>query len=259
MSRLQRHPVVKAARERGWLARHSKGGHIQLAHPEIPGEKITIASTPSDYRATHNEIARVRRFERMHGIAESDRRSRRVFGPIRAGRDAHNRMTARLTCGRCGAIEDYVARIPGAAIPKAHDIAKRFEKLGWSVGPARAKDLCPACVETKAFGQGSPEKDTPLPPLTMDGAPSALNGAAVELATQSPASQAAIKTKTDDDCVLVDLQGRTGDLVDELVAFGAYGATRESVVTTLFLERLRMLHFDGTADAIRGQKKETGS
>ena len=50
----------------GWTKEKTNGGHIRFRHP-VAGFVIT-AATPSDKRAYQNQLSRIRRAEREHGI-----------------------------------------------------------------------------------------------------------------------------------------------------------------------------------------------
>jgi len=51
--------LARAATQQGWEIRHTRGNHICFESPK--GEPVFCACTPSDYRATKNLIAKLRR------------------------------------------------------------------------------------------------------------------------------------------------------------------------------------------------------
>lgn len=58
---------VKRYEDRGWVVRTTRGNHLCLTHPGLPGCKLFSSSTPSDHRSFKNLDAMVRRAERLRG------------------------------------------------------------------------------------------------------------------------------------------------------------------------------------------------
>jgi hypothetical protein len=54
--------LIACAKSYGWIVKRTAGGHLRMTHPN--GALIYSASTPSDWRATRNAVARLRRAER---------------------------------------------------------------------------------------------------------------------------------------------------------------------------------------------------
>lgn len=55
-------PLVEFALSEGWEVRRTAGGHLKFVKPGLP--PIFTSSTASDYRASQNAWARLRRAER---------------------------------------------------------------------------------------------------------------------------------------------------------------------------------------------------
>ena len=63
-------PLLLYAREHGWMATRTNGGHLRFTKPGRP--IIHTSSTPSDWRAVRNAVSMLARADGYH-VLEVDR------------------------------------------------------------------------------------------------------------------------------------------------------------------------------------------
>jgi hypothetical protein len=68
---MTRRELILEARRLGYVVEPTANGHLRFRHPG--GATVIAASTPSDWRSTHNTLAALRRETRRHITARTSR------------------------------------------------------------------------------------------------------------------------------------------------------------------------------------------